>query len=66
MEKEVKALLGKETIDCVPPPERGFYTRYFIVPIKDEELCPILDLRQLNHTLKMYKFKMLMLKHIVT
>ncbi len=52
MEQEVKALLRKEAIEVVPPHEResGFYSRYFIVPKKDGGLRPIIDLRQLNHS----------------
>ncbi len=48
MEREVDTLLRKGAIEMVPPHEResGFYSRYFIVPKKDEGLRPILDLCQ--------------------
>ncbi len=39
--------------------ESGFYSRYFIVPKKDEGLHPFLDLRQLNRSVSRLKFKML-------
>jgi len=56
-----------EAIEQGPPPGRKsrFYSRYFIVPKKDEGLCPILDLRHLKHSVKKLKFKMLTLKQIV-
>ncbi len=68
MEREVDTLLGKEAIKVVPPHEResGFYSRYFIVPKKDGGLRPILDLRQLNHSVSRLKFKMLTLKQVVS
>ncbi len=68
MEQEVKALFGKEAIEVVPPHEResGFYSRYFIVPKKDGRLRPIIDLRQLNHSVSQLKFKMLTLRQVVS
>ncbi len=54
MEQEVKALLEKGAISFVPHSNRetGLYSRYFIVPKKDGELCPILDLRVLNFVMQ--------------
>ncbi len=51
-----------------PSPRKGvgFYSRYFIVPKKDEGLCPILDLRQLKCSVMRLKFKMLTLKKVVS
>ncbi len=68
MEQEVKALLRKEAIEVVHPHEResGFYSRYFIVPKKDGGLRPIIDLRQLNHSVSQLKFKMLTLRQVVS
>ncbi len=45
MEQELKALLEKGAIKYVPHSNREtrFYSRYFIVPKKDEGLHPILD-----------------------
>ncbi len=67
MEQEVATLLRKEAIEVVPPlaEKSGFYSRYFIVPKKDGGLCPILDLRLLNHSVKRLKFKMLTIKQVV-
>ncbi|KAI2655894.1 Transposon Ty3-I Gag-Pol polyprotein [Labeo rohita] len=61
MEQEVGTLLRKEAIKVVPPQDResGFYSRYFIVPKKDGDLRPILDLRLLNRSVMRLKFKML-------
>ncbi len=54
----------KEAIEKVPPHEResGFDSWYLIVPKKDGGLRPILDLRQLNHSVSRLKFKMITLK----
>lgn len=41
--------------------ERGFYSLYFIVQKKYDGLRSILYVRVLNHTLGMYRFRMLML-----
>lgn len=68
IEQEVKkSLLRKVPKEFVPPPggESEIYSWYFIVS-KDGGLRPILDLCQLNHMLKTFKFKMLILKLIVT
>ncbi len=46
--------------------ESRFYSRYSIVPKKDAGLRPILDLRQLNHSVSRLKFKMLTLKQVVS
>ncbi len=46
--------------------ESGFYSRYFIVPKKDGELHPILDLRLLNRSVMRLKFKMLTVKQVVS
>ncbi|XP_047660456.1 uncharacterized protein LOC125139703 [Tachysurus fulvidraco] len=68
LEWEVCTLLRKGTIEVVPPSvrESGLYSLYFVVPKKDGRLCPILDLRSLNHSLKRLRFRMLTLKEVVT
>ncbi|KAL0152747.1 hypothetical protein M9458_052470 [Cirrhinus mrigala] len=68
MEQQVDTLLWKETIEVVPPHDResGFYSRYFIVPKKDRSLRPILDLRQLNRSVMRLKFKMLIVKQVMS
>ncbi|KAL0188110.1 hypothetical protein M9458_015209, partial [Cirrhinus mrigala] len=68
MEQEVDTLLRKEAIEVVPPHDResGFYSQYFIVPKKDGGLRPILDLRQLNHSVMQLKFKMLTVSQMVS
>ncbi|KAL0201494.1 hypothetical protein M9458_004681, partial [Cirrhinus mrigala] len=59
---------GKEAIEVVPPHDResGFYSRYFIVPKKDEGLRPFLDLRQLNRSVMWLKFRMLTVSQVVS
>ncbi len=39
--------------------QRGYYSRYFLIPKKDGGLLPILDLCALNRHLRKYKFRML-------
>lgn len=67
MEQEVKSLVAKEAIECVPIPdtEAGIYSRYLILPKEDRGLCPILDLRLLNKSVLQLKFKMLTLRQII-
>ncbi len=68
LEQEVITLLRKEAIKVVPPLDResGFYSWYFIVPTKDGRLRPILDLRLLNLSVMVLKFKMLTVKQVVS
>ncbi len=50
LQQELSSLLQKEAIEEVPQSEveRGFFSRYFLVPKRDGGLRPILDLRHLN------------------
>ncbi|KAL0186034.1 hypothetical protein M9458_017704, partial [Cirrhinus mrigala] len=68
MEQEEDTVLRKEAIEVVPPHHResGFYSQYFILPKKDGGLRPILDLRQLNHSVMRLKSKMLTVKQVVS
>ncbi len=61
-------LLEKGAIEIVPPAQResGFYSRNFLVSIKDGGLRPILDLRLLNHALVKRLFGMIPLKQILS
>ncbi|KAL0201695.1 hypothetical protein M9458_004882, partial [Cirrhinus mrigala] len=54
-------LLAKDAIQPAPPADMkvGFYSPYFIVPMKGSGLQPILDLRVLNRALYRLPFKML-------
>ncbi|MGL5643349.1 MAG: reverse transcriptase domain-containing protein, partial [Metamycoplasmataceae bacterium] len=67
LRQELSSLLLKGAIEEVPKSEseKGFFSRYFIVPKKDGGLRPILDLRRLNFSLYKGKFKMLTLKFII-
>src|SRR4029434_6151683 len=67
LRKEIVSLLRKEAISVVPPEEAasGFYSRYFLVPKKDGNYRPILDLRVLNKALMPLKFRMLTPRQLV-
>uniref|UniRef100_UPI003AAB97E8 uncharacterized protein n=1 Tax=Centroberyx gerrardi TaxID=166262 RepID=UPI003AAB97E8 len=64
---EIKELLGKGAITTVPPEEveKGFYSRYFLVPKKTGGVRPILDLRSLNNCIVERPFHMLTTKHLL-
>ena len=64
MREEINSLLNKRAIRVVPASEtnKGWYSRYFVVPKKGGGLRPILDLWVLNKYLRTYKFKMLTLR----
>ncbi len=68
LQQELSSLLQKGAIEEVPQSEveRGFFSRYFLVPKKDGGLRPILDLRRLNFSLYKGKFKMLTIKTIMS
>ncbi|KAL0147254.1 hypothetical protein M9458_057440 [Cirrhinus mrigala] len=62
---EIATLLAKDAIQPAPPADMkaGFYSLYFVVPMKGGGLRPILDLRVLNQALHRLPFKMLTQKH---
>ncbi len=68
LQQELFSLLQKGAIEEVPQSdiERGFFSRYFLVPKRDGGLRPILDLRRLNFSLYKGKFKMLTMKSIMS
>lgn len=53
----------KGAVSFMPPADvsRGFYSRYFVVPKRDEGMRPIFDLRCLNGHLKRIPFSILTL-----
>src|SRR4029434_4300095 len=61
LREEIISLLRKEAISRVPPEEEnaGFYSRYILVPKRDGNYRPILDLRVLNKALMPLRFRML-------
>ncbi len=68
LRQELSSLLQKGAIEEVPQSdvERGFFSRYLLVPKRDGGLRPILDLRHLNFSLYKGKFKMLTMKTIMS
>ncbi|XP_039904084.1 uncharacterized protein LOC120744034 [Simochromis diagramma] len=68
LREEIRALLQKRAIRVVPASEtdKGWYSRYFVVPKKGGGLRPILDLRVLNTYLRTYRFKMLTLRQLLS
>ena len=67
LREEINNLLNKRAIRVVPASEtnKGWYSRYFVVPKKGGGLRPILDLRVLNKYLRTYRFKMLTLRQLL-
>ncbi len=65
LQLELSSLLAIEEIPQSDI-ERGFYSRFFLVPKRDGGLRPILDLRRLNFYLYKGKFKMLTKKTIMS
>ncbi len=68
LQQELSSLLQKGAIEEIPHSdiEQGFFSRYFLVPKRDGGLRPILNLRHLNFSLYKGKFKMLMMKTIMS
>ncbi len=68
LRQELSSLLQKGAIEEVPQSdiERGFFSRYFLVPKRDGGLRPILDLRHFNFSLYKGKFKMLTMKTVMS
>ncbi len=68
LQEELSSLLQKGAIEEVPQSEveRGFFSRYFLVPKRDGSLRPILDLQCLNLSLYKGKFKMLTMRTIMS
>ncbi len=68
LQQELSSLLQKGAIEEVPQSEveRGFFSRYFLIPKRDGGLRPILDLRLLHFSLYKGKFKMLTIKTIMS
>ncbi len=68
LQQELSSLLQNGAIEEVPQSEveRGFFSRYFLVPKRDSGLRPILDLRRLNLSLYKGKFKMLTMRTIMS
>ncbi len=68
LQQELSSLLQKGAIEEIHQSdiEQGFFSRYFLVPKRDSGLRPILDLRRLNFSLYKGKFKILMMKTIMS
>jgi len=65
VEAEVLSLLEKGAIEKVLDPSTpGFYSRLFVVPKPNGKWRPVIDLKALNHFVKVPKFKMESLQSI--
>ena len=58
--KEINSLLEKNAIEIVPKQQTqtGFYSTLFVVPKKNGELRPVINLRPLNQYIRKQHFKM--------
>jgi len=65
VEAEVLSLLNKKAIEEVQDPSTpGFYSRLFVVPKPNGKWRPVIDLKALNHFVKVPRFKMESLQSI--
>ena len=67
LQSELQELLVKNAISKVPRGEenRGFYSRYFLVPKKTGGMRPILDLSLFNRSIMVRPFHMLTIKRVL-
>ena len=56
--EEVQELLNKGAVVQIHSPRRGFYSNLFLVPKKDGEQRPVINLKALNQFVQMQHFKM--------
>ena len=68
LRKEIASLLTKGTVIPVPRDQEnsGLYSPYFLVPKKNGQMRPILDLRVLNESVAKRPFRMLTIKRLLT
>ncbi|XP_064412326.1 uncharacterized protein LOC135355709 [Latimeria chalumnae] len=59
--------LASRAVEPVPEDQEGtgFYSRYFLIPKKSGGFRPILDLRRLNQSLRVEKFRMVSLGNLI-
>ncbi|KAK5932171.1 hypothetical protein CgunFtcFv8_003898 [Champsocephalus gunnari] len=67
LQTELQELLVKSAISRVPQREenRGFYSRYFLIPKKAGGMRPILDLSAFNRVIRKRPFHMLTIKQVM-
>lgn len=46
------------------PPSVGFYARSFLIPKKNGKMCPVFNMKPLNHSIVARTFKMATLKMV--
>jgi ribonuclease HI len=63
---EIEQMLQKHAIEEVNPTTPGFYSTFFLVPKKDGGQRPVLNLKGLNHFVKVKTFKMVTLQVVLS
>ena len=58
MDQEISKLLAKWAICAVPFTTQAFYSRIFLVPKKDGDMRPVIDLSSLNQFIETHHFQM--------
>ena len=54
----VEEMLQKDAVERAPLPSHGYYSNMFLVPKKNGEMRPIINLKSLNNAVEKGKFKM--------
>ena len=54
----IHEMIKKEAVEKTPLPSTGFYSNMFLVPKKNREMRPIINLKSLNTSVEKGKFKM--------
>ena len=58
LQKHVDSMLLKGAVELAPLPSLGYYSNMFLVPKKNGEMRPIINLKSLNTSVEKEKFKM--------
>ena len=58
MQEQIFLMLQKNAISEISPDTPGFYSNIFLVPKASGGLCPVINLKQLNHHIDAPHFRM--------
>ena len=58
MQEEIQSMLNKHAISCIGSTQEGFFSQMSLVPKRDSRQRPVINLKQLNQSVKTEHFKM--------